>query len=68
MYNEWSLEVFYKGIDDPKLQADMEKLDSVISDYKAAVAKLDPAKPAESLRNVILINEEMAVLTRRLSG
>ena len=27
MYNEWSLEIFYKGIDDPSLSADIAKLE-----------------------------------------
>ena len=27
MYNEWSLDIFYKGMDDPALASDMAKLE-----------------------------------------
>ncbi|MBR4888007.1 MAG: peptidase M3 [Clostridia bacterium] len=68
MYNEWSLDVLYKGTSDPALQADMTRLEEVIAAYKAAVNALDSAAPAASLRKVVEINEEMTVLTRRLAG
>ena len=37
MYNEWSLDVFYKGTQDPALAADMAKLEQAIAEYNAAV-------------------------------
>ena len=33
MYNEWSLEALYKGIEDPKLAEDMARLAEVIAAY-----------------------------------
>ena len=68
MYNEWSLDILYKGIDDEKLAADMARLEEVIAEYKAAVNALSPENPAEELKKVVLISEEMTVLTRRLAG
>ena len=68
MYNEWSLDVFYKGIDDPKLAQDMERLQEVIGIYKETVNGLTKEDPRVSLRSVVEIGEEMSVLSRRLSG
>ena len=68
MYQEWSLDVLYKGVEDPALQADMKRLEEVIAAYKQTVEALDPAQPRAALRSVIDISEEMTVLTRRLAG
>lgn len=68
MYNEWSLDALYKGIDDPALEGDMARLEALIGEYKEAVNALDAAKAAETIRRVVLLREEMAVLTRRLGG
>jgi len=68
MYNEWSLDVLYKGIDDPALAEGMTRLEELIAAYKAAVGELDAANAAASLRKVIEIREEMTVLVRRLGG
>ena len=68
MYNEWSLDVLYKGIDDPALAEGMTRLEELIAAYKAAVGELDAANAAASLRKVIEIREEMTVLVRRLAG
>ena len=40
MYNEWSLDVLYKGIDDPALAEGMARLEELIAAYKQAVAEL----------------------------
>ncbi len=67
MYNEWSLDAFYKGIDDPALAADMARLEEVTAVYKQTAG--NPTGEALAfLRRVIEIAEEMAVLMRRLSG
>ncbi|MBQ7364401.1 MAG: peptidase M3, partial [Clostridia bacterium] len=66
MYNEWSLDVLYRGIDDPKLSKDMEALERAIASYKAAVSSLTYDDPRKSLVTVITLKEEMGLLTRRL--
>ena len=68
MYNEWSLDVFYKGADDPALELDMKKIEESVAEYKKAIAALDASAPAASLRRVIDVKEEMGVLARRLMG
>lgn len=68
MYNEWSLDVLYKGIDDPALAEGMARLEELIAAYKLAVAGLDADDAAASIKKVILIREEMTVLIRRLAG
>ena len=57
MYNEWSLDVFYKGADDPAIEADLKKIEEIVGEYKTAVAELDASAPAASLRRVIDIKE-----------
>ncbi len=68
MYNEWSLDVLYKGIDDPALQADMKKLEEMVASYKEMVTSLTMDDPRATLRAVIELKENMSVLTRRLGG
>lgn len=68
MYNEWSLDVLYTGIDDPNLQEDLARLEAVIADYRKIIRELTPDDPRASLRRVMVCSEEMSVLTRRLGG
>ncbi len=68
MYNEWSLNAFYHGIDDPALKTDMERLEAVIGEFKASVASLTKEDALACLRRTVAIEEEMAVLMRKLSG
>ena len=46
MSYEWSLDVFYKGIDDPNLAADMAKLEEKTAAYKQLIATLGTEEPA----------------------
>ena len=68
MYNEWSLDIFYKGIDDPALEADVKKLEDNIALYKSTIASLTPDYPARSLRAIIDIKENTTVLVRKIAG
>ena len=68
MYNTWSLDVFYSGIDDPKLASDMERVEATIGLFREAVAALDKENAAATLRRVIEVKEELTVLIRRLAG
>ncbi len=68
MYNEWSLDVFYKGAEDPALDTDLKRLEEINAEYKKAIAELDEKNPVASLRRVIDIKEEMSVLVRRIAG
>ncbi len=68
MYNEWSLQAFYRGTDDPALENDMARLEELIGNFKASVAALSPSDVRASLRRTIAIEEEMSVLARKLGG
>jgi len=68
MYNEWSLKKLYTGADDPKINADMQKLEEYLEKHKAAVAALDKSNAAACIREVIEISENVSVLVRRLAG
>ena len=68
MYNEWSLDCFYKGIDDPALASDMEKLEVAVKTYNSIVPALSYDDTVKSLREVIDLKETITVLVRRLMG
>ncbi len=68
MYSTWSLDVLYKGTNDPKLSSDMERFGNVISEFGKAVSELSVDDARASIRRIIEIKEELTVLTRRLAG
>lgn len=68
MYNEWSLKKLYTGADDPKINADMQRLEEYLEKHKTAVAALDKSNAAACIREVIEISENISVLVRRLAG
>ena len=68
MYNEWSLDVFYKGINDPALLSDMKKLEELVASFKETIASLTLDDPRATLRRVIEMKEEMSTTVRRLGG
>lgn len=68
MYNNWSLDVLYRGIDDPNLASDMERFEKLIKSLGEAVAALDKNEAAKTLRSVIEVKEELTVLAHRLAG
>ena len=68
MYNNWSLDVLYRGIDDPKLEADMKRLEELLGLLNKAVEALDKNDAAASLRRVIEVKEELTILVRGLAG
>ena len=68
MYNEWSLDVFYKGTNDPSLAEDLKKLENTVAEYKTAIASLDKAEALSELRKIIDIKESITLLLRRIAG
>ena len=68
MYNEWSLDIFYKGIDDPALASDVKKLEENVALYKEKIAALDATDPAKALREIIGLKESTYLLVRRIAG
>ncbi len=67
MYNEWSLEVFYKGADDPNLATDMAKLEALIGKYNQAAESLRADDACNSLRNMLTLEEQIHLLIHRIA-
>ena len=68
MYNQWSLDIFYRGIDDPALTQDLATLEATVEKCKKTVATLTYDDTARSLREMIDIKETISLLVRRLAG
>lgn len=68
MYNEWSLDAFYLGTDDPALERDMALLEKRIGDFKNAVAELSAEDARACLKKTVAIEEDIALLARKLGG
>lgn len=68
MYNEWSLDIFYEGINDPKIENDLAELAALIENFKHSVEQLDAGDARTSLRRSIEIREKISVLASRLMG
>ncbi len=68
MYNEWSLDAFYKGIDDPAFASDMQKIEESVALYKKLIPALTYENTSKSLREIIDLKETVTVLVRRLMG
>ena len=68
MYQEWSLNALYNGTSDPALAKDLQRLETVLDMYKAAVNEISAEEPGKSIRRIIEITEEISVLLRRLMG
>lgn len=59
MNSEWSLDILYKGYDDPKFAADMAKLDECIALINALPEKLSELDAKEVLLHYINASEEL---------
>ncbi len=68
MYNEWSLEAFYKGIDDPAFSGDIEALENAVKEYKTIISALTYDETAKTLRRIIDLKEKIGLTGRRLMG
>lgn len=66
MNSEWSLEVLYKGFDDPKFAQDLKQLYEKLAAYKEAAAKLCEMEPKEGLECILKLKEEYMLTAKRL--
>lgn len=68
MNQEWSLDVLYKGFEDPKFTQDLEELGKKLDAYKAAVEKLPQMKedPENALETILKLQEDYYLVSRRL--
>ena len=65
---EWSLDVLYKGFDDPKFEADMKAVDEKIAEMNEFAAKLGSMSNKDTLLGYIRISEETNQLASDLFG
>lgn len=66
MYDKWSLDVFYKGVDDPKVEEDFSKLEELNLRYRSAVVTADLNTPAATLREIMELKENILDVTNRI--
>ena len=66
MNGEWSLEVLYKGYDDPAFEEDLKHLDERTVQIQELAAGLKDRSGKEAVLEVIKAREEYLVLFRRL--
>lgn len=69
MYNEWSLDILYKGLDDKKYKEDIKKLKNLINEIKGFSETLEESKDEEKqLLAAIDYMEQLQVLSATLAS
>ena len=66
MYDRWSLDVFYKGIDDPKIEKDFEEWKELNADYRKKVSGASSDNPTKTIEEILLLKEQILNVTNRL--
>lgn len=62
----WSLDVLYKGYDDPEFAKDMEKLDAALARINLFADEIALMQPKEALKEYIKLSEENQLLIAKL--
>ncbi len=68
MYNEWSLDIFYKGLEDPAFAADMAAIEEAVAKAHELASSLTDDEPQQTVKAVLCLKEEIGLLARRLFG
>ena len=66
MNQEWSLDVLYRGYEDPKFDEDMKKFESEVAGMKEKIEAAKKLDPVKGLETCLMVKEEMAALGSRL--
>ncbi|MCQ2418551.1 MAG: M3 family oligoendopeptidase [Clostridia bacterium] len=66
MNETWSLDALYKGYDDPKYEADIQKMNRLCEEYEAFVKTLPELAPKDALRKGLLMEEELTEVVELL--
>lgn len=66
MNTEWSLDVLYKGYDDPAYQQDLEKLDTLINKLHTFADNLGKDSDKDTVIEYIALTEEFSLLVTKL--
>ena len=62
MNQEWSLDVLYRGYEDPKFDEDMKKFESEVAGMKEKIEAAKKLDPVKGLETCLMVKEEMAAL------
>lgn len=68
MQTTWSLDVLYRGYDDPKWQADCQALTQKLVDFTELVGKLSSGDPVQNLEQALLCLEQIESLSNGLAN
>ncbi|MBO4562746.1 MAG: M3 family oligoendopeptidase [Clostridia bacterium] len=66
MNKEWSLDVLYKGYDDPAFAKDLAAVDDVVRDINDAAAHLSEKTPRDAIHGMLCLYERCSELFFRL--
>ena len=67
MMNEWSLDVLYKGLDDPAYANDMETLQKTLTEMNDFVDSMSHENEKETLVHIIELQERLLLSAYKLS-
>lgn len=66
MKETWSLDELYLGFDDPKFQADMDKLEHLLAAYSDITGQLTQLEPKDALVKALRCQEEIQTVSSNL--
>lgn len=66
MKETWSLDELYLGFDDPKFQADLDKLEHLLAEYSDIVGQLAQMEPKDALAKALRCKEEISAVSSDL--
>lgn len=66
MKTEWNLEALYKGLDDPAYEADMKQYEVVQKEFIELYEAVKDGRPEDAAEALLLKQEELAHLLRKL--
>jgi pepF/M3 family oligoendopeptidase len=66
MNKEWSLDVLYKGYDDPAYQQDLGKIDTLINKIHTFAENLGKSSAEDTVRSYITLMEEFTLLITKV--
>ena len=68
MNSEWSLEILYKGFDDPAYEKDLKELEKVVEECNELSENLSHSHEKEDLVSIITVLEKLELLIRKLDS
>lgn len=66
MKDTWSLDILYKGYDDPSFQADLDTLKELITEIQALASNLTRDDELNTIKQIVTLNEKFAEKVMKL--